>query len=205
MMTLATTILIARFTVLTPRDGMQAAFESGYKRHLEWHRAHEDPWTWHGWTIITGDRIGTFVDATVDRTPAEIDAPVSPAEDQADFGYTIAPYARLISSAFYRARPDLCRKRTLPFESAFSSMATIRVEPADRKAFETALAAKDVDGTCFELMSGGEAVTYLLLRPAKSLAAAITLGDDLAGMRIRQLTLEVLRYRPDLTYVAAAR
>ena len=52
----------ARITVLAPRDGMQKEFEEGYKRHLEWHRAHADRWSWYGWTVTTGERFGTFID-----------------------------------------------------------------------------------------------------------------------------------------------
>src|SRR5262245_50158225 len=107
MTLLAAAALLARFTTIAPNAGMDADFEAGYRRHLEWHRAHRDPWTWHGWTIVSGERLGLFVDATVDRTIEEVDAPVAPAEDRADNERNVAPHARFVSSSLYRLRPDL--------------------------------------------------------------------------------------------------
>ena len=177
-----TLMLLARFTFIMPKEG----FDAGYQRHLEWHRAHADPWIWHGWTVVTGERLGMFVDATIDRTPAEIDSPVAPAEDQADFLKTVAPVGQLVSSAIYRSRPDLCR--TSSIVAPFASMITVRTT-------EAAIAAKKIDGACFELRSGGTAVTYLIIRPAATLSAAAAF-DAFPGA-----TVEALRYRKDLTYV----
>lgn len=177
-----TLILLARFTMIEPKEG----FDAGYQRHLEWHRAHNDPWVWHGWTIITGARIGTFVDATVDRTPQEIDTAVSPAEDAADFARNVSPVGRLISSSIFRSRADLCRTKSI--DAPFAAL--IIVHGSDR-----AIKAANIDGACFELTSGGDAPTYLIIRPARSLSAALS-APPIAGA-----TIEAMRYRKDLTYV----
>ena len=44
--------------------GMQTRFEEGYHRHLEWHRQAKDPLVWYGWYVMTGDKLGRFVDGT---------------------------------------------------------------------------------------------------------------------------------------------
>src|SRR4051812_24549663 len=105
--TLIAATLFARFTVLAPKEGMQNDFEAGYKRHLEWHAAQPDTWSWLGWSIVTGDRIGTFIDATVGHEAADFDAPVAPAADLADNVKNVLPYGRLVTSAIYRERRDL--------------------------------------------------------------------------------------------------
>src|SRR4030081_1022546 len=75
--------LIGRLTLLQPKAGMNHSFEEGYQRHLEWHRRNGDPWTWHGWSVVMGDRYGVFVDASLGHAPQDLSSPVKPAEDAA--------------------------------------------------------------------------------------------------------------------------
>jgi len=35
----------------TPKPGMDEQFDAGYQKHLAWHRAHQDPLVWYGWTV----------------------------------------------------------------------------------------------------------------------------------------------------------
>jgi hypothetical protein len=46
----------ARIALLRPHDGATVDFESGYIRHLDWHRQAKDPFVWYGWTIWAGER-----------------------------------------------------------------------------------------------------------------------------------------------------
>lgn len=84
---------IAQVAIWRPKPGQQAAFEEGYRRHLEWHRRAGDPWSWHGWYVVSGPRDGLFIDATLDRTWADFDAAVQPAEDAADNARNVEPFA----------------------------------------------------------------------------------------------------------------
>src|SRR3712207_749574 len=72
----------ARIALLRPHDGKTVEFEAGYIRHLEWHRQAKDPWAWYGWTIWAGERQRWFVYATFGHTAANLDNPVSPADDE---------------------------------------------------------------------------------------------------------------------------
>jgi len=85
------------------KPGMARDFEEGYKRHLDWHRKNNDTWTWRGWTIVSGEHFGYFVDGTFFHTWKELDTPVSPAADSADNGVNVMPYAEIRSAAFYEA------------------------------------------------------------------------------------------------------
>jgi len=67
---------------------MDHDFEEGYKRHLGWHRQNGDSWSWNGWTIISGDATGYFVDGTFFHAWSDLDSPVSPAADGADNAVT---------------------------------------------------------------------------------------------------------------------
>ena len=205
MKTILAAALLARFTVLVPHENMLDELEAGYRRHLEWHRTAGDRWTWHGWTIITGDRLGTFIDATIDRTPEEIDAPVKPLEDRADNQRNVFPYVRSATSSMYRARPDLCSAAESSIDAPFSTMATVHVHPGRQSAFEEHLKKNRTQAVCFELLSGGAQPSYLFLLPAQKFSAALTTGLKLDHPSVASIVRELLRYRPDLTYVPAPR
>jgi hypothetical protein len=49
---------IAHFSVWSPKQ--EANFKSGYKQHLQWHKANNDSWNWYGWYIISGPRAGNL-------------------------------------------------------------------------------------------------------------------------------------------------
>ena len=200
-MSVAAAVLIARITVLAPNSGMHQEFEAGYKRHLDWHRGQRDPWTWHGWSVISGERAGWFIDATVDRTPQELDAPVAPAEDWADNNKNVLPYARLVSSSIYRLRPDLGTGETPVIASPFVSMIEFRVPAREKARFESAIQRKRLPGVCFELISGGATPSYLLFRPADKLSTLVTFDPLIEG--VDSADVQALRYRRDLTYVPA--
>ena len=86
---------IAQFAIWKPNRGQEQTFEAGYKRHLKWHEANEDPWDWYGWYIVSGPRYGQFVDATFDHAWSEFDTPIKPAEDRADNFLHVFPFGEL--------------------------------------------------------------------------------------------------------------
>ena len=204
--TLIAATLFARFTVLAPKEGMQNDFEAGYKRHLEWHAAQPDTWSWLGWTVATGDRIGTFIDATVDREAADFDAPVAPAADVADNVKNVLPYARLVSSAVYRERRDLGSRQTSDLKARVLTMMTVDVEPSAVARLETQLRAAKANIIVFELVNGGEVPRYLIFVPAQKMsevAEAATVPVLRDG--VRRMTVETVRFRGDLSYEPASK
>lgn len=191
---------LARLTVLVPKDGQDQQFEDGYKRHLEWHRAHGDRWTWLGWTVVTGERLGWFVDGTFDRSPAEIDAPVAPAEDAADNETNVQPHASFASSSLY-VRRDGARSALKTLTAAFLSVTTCRVHPGRERDFQRALEARGGEQLVLELVSGGARPTWLVLRPAATLGHLLEADWLPQSDAIDSCTSEALRYRGDLSYV----
>lgn len=201
MSTLIATLLVARFTILVPLPEERKAFEEGYRRHLEWHRRHDDPWAWHGWTVISGERYGTFIDATIGRTPEEMDRPVAPAEDAADMAENVLPAVGAASTALYRLRPDLCAGTAEAIAAPFASLVRVRVRPGRRQELERTLAARRPVALCFELLSGGETPSYLLVFPYRELSAVLRGGAPPVGTAAEAVSVELLRYRPDLSYL----
>lgn len=223
---------VARMAVLRPKEGMQAEFEAGYRRHLEWHRAQDDPWAWYGWQILTGDRVGWFVDGTFGHAWADLDRAVAPAEDAADNAENVAPYADFATHAVYRLRPELTSARFLEARRTppFVELITVEVVPGRERAFERLArrihraldASRSSEHAVYELVNGSSTRHYLIMLPRERLAdlqrsprgfaglmqSALGTADDgavgpPATSSIRAIRSELLRYRPDLSYIPA--
>ncbi|MCF6406337.1 hypothetical protein L3C95_25805 [Chitinophaga filiformis] len=86
---------VAQFVIWEPKEGQALTFETGYRQHLQWHAANDDPWDWYGWYFTSGPRSGQFMDATVDHAWQDFDTPLKPAEDGADNKLHVYPFADL--------------------------------------------------------------------------------------------------------------
>lgn len=205
---------VARLVVWQPKPGMARDFEEGYKRHLEWHRKNNDPWTWHGWMIASGERDGYFMDGTFSHRWTDLDSPVSPAADGADNDLNTVPYADVRSAATYESvlgevttqlltstlltlyHFDLVPGAHAEFESLIS--AGLRTQPAIRHAL---------------LRPANGATGYILLlsadKPSDFAAQSAFVRNLLQGMRqktrgnpvLADYRTETARYRADLSYV----
>lgn len=170
--------------------GEEAAFEAGYAEHLKWHAAHADTLPWFGWYVTSGPRTGLFVDGTFGITFAAMDARPDPAGDGADMEAKVLPHAKARAYSAYTLWPQpstvrgLEDRRPSPTLDAYS----LRVEPGDVAAFETALLASaqagkgDLGWTWYRLAGGGEVGTYLVLAPRRNWADLARRPADLAGL-----------------------
>lgn len=218
--------LAARIVVIKPKEGMQKQFEEGYKRHLEWHRRNKDTWTWYGWQIIAGDRLGYFMDGTFGHRWEDFDAPVSPAEDAADNAANVTPYADFLSLGHYALRPDISRGSLLEdrMPSPFLELLSYHIRPGREAEFEAlvrksngarARISPSARYTWYQLINGGEQSTYILLLPLNKLSelqfsqklVAGFLGESNTSKNARradsvvgEVRSETLRYRADMSY-----
>lgn len=209
----------ARMVVITPKAGREAAFEQGYARHLQWHRNNSDPWTWHGWSFVLGERLGKFMDGTFRHAAADFDGAVDPAGDAADNDLNVSKHADFSSHAVYRHLDTPGTDAALPDASPYLSMVTYRLHAGGEAAFETAIVrcANLPRGrhAWMKLSRGGDAPEYLLLRPVRTFGAAALLPDYFrrtdAGSRsecrisgvVEYARDELLRHRDELSYFPA--
>ena len=196
----------ARVVLLQPKPDQASAFAAGYERQLGWHRDHEDPWTWRGWTFVLGGRIGQFMDGTFGHALTDFDQAVDPAGDAADNAVNVAPYADFVSHGVYERLPAASAGAALPDASPFLVLNTYVVVPGQEEAFETAVARLARDSrlrmSLFRLRVGGAVSQYLLMRPAPSFSG----GAALPALRlppglVQQAQSELLRYQPQLSYL----
>ncbi len=194
----------ARISTLRPHDGDTVDFEAGYIRHLEWHRQAKDSWRWYGWTIWAGDRQRSFVYATFNRTTAELNAPVSPVDDERDNIINVTPHAQFTGSALYEFLPELSRGSGEPTPSARVEMLTVELTPGNAKSFEAALRGEPQGETLwYRMIAGGSAPRYVRLRPRASLGALLDERAELpeaAARLVAKETIEILSFRPAMSY-----
>ncbi|HZX26798.1 MAG TPA: hypothetical protein VFF16_07010, partial [Telluria sp.] len=187
------------------------AFESGYQRHLAWHKGAGDRWSWFGWYFVLGDRLGQFMDGTFFHAADDFDHAVAPAEDRADNGKNVDPYADFLSHGIYEQMPQASAGSALPDRSPFLAMTTYFIAPGRADKFEALLQARhktaphEARYTWYRLNVGGEAPQYVLLRPAASFGAAASLKDPLAGTAdsagvVTRTRSELLRFAPQMSY-----
>lgn len=207
----------ARIVAWQPKEGMTREFDLGYRRHLDWHRAQNDSWSWHGWSIVTGPRTGYFVDGTFFHHWTDFDSPVAPREDAADNALNVSPYATLRSVGAFEA-VDVARFDATQLTAPLLTFTYIEVAPGRAAQFESLVASRGSAGraetTSFALLRPvAGAHEYLLLLPARlqsdlvaharfteDLLARIAKGQAGAPIVVRVRT-ETGRYREDLSYM----
>ena len=215
----------------TPKPGMEAQFDAGYRKHLEWHRAQHDPLVWYGWYVTHGPRMGTFIDGSFGAPFAAFDQRVAPAEDAKDNERTFFPYAQPVFRNVYRVRRDL--STATPLEkwepTSMIEVHTYKVKPGKSYQFEQiarrvrgVTAASNAKGihTWYEGVGGTGTKEYLLMVARDGFAAfdagpadlesVLSTIDDATARRellsayasaIDEVTSELWRYRSDLSLI----
>lgn len=220
----------AQLYVYKLKEGMQQLFEEGYKRHLAWHRQHEDSLVWYGWMVTSGERRGYFINGTFGNRWQAFDERVDLAGDRADAMLNVAPYAEPISISSFRYRSDLS---TSPFLEERVPTSRLRVfyyylHPGAEHRFDEVIkqlmaALRQTEPAppqaWYQLLEGGEYPCYVLMIPQQhwadyeeeeaSLTAQVisNLSSTAADAALATITQVVRRvysetwsYRADLSY-----
>jgi hypothetical protein len=199
----------ARIAFLRPHDGDTVDFEAGYIRHLEWHRQHQDTWSWYGWNITFGERQRWLVYATFGHSAASFDNAVDPAEDERDNISNVTPHGQYLGNGLYEYLPALSRGTGVPQPTARLEFTTVELNPGAEAAFESALRAGQSglqeETLWFRMVAGATMPRYVRLRPRPNLAAILdTRSDQALPASVAPLTagttIEVLTLRPTMSY-----
>ena len=157
-----------------PKQGVDARFDEGYRKHLEWHRGKRDPLAWYGWYVTSGERAGMFIDGSFGAPFAAFDRRVDPAGDAADAARNVTPFATPAFRASYRLRREFSTGFPLEQWQPSRNVQVFRytLHPGAGRRFEAVLRAlheqlqQDRDApmhTWYELVSGGPSPGYLLM------------------------------------------
>ena len=113
---------------------------NGYKKHLEWHKANNDPILWYAWFVVEGERLGHFIDGAYGVTGTQFDSRPDPAGDAADAIENFVPFADMQYRRIYRLRKDLGTSSFLENRKPSSLMQVVyyQVRPGTQVSFEAA-------------------------------------------------------------------
>jgi hypothetical protein len=218
----------------TPKPGMDAQFDAGYQKHLAWHRTHNDPLVWYGWTITHGPRMGMFIDGSFGAPFSAFDHRVAPADDAKDADRTFMAFGEPAFRAVYRVRRDL--STGTPLEqwqpTAMAEVHVYKLKLGKAAQFEQIVkrmrAVVEASGgqgmhTWYEGVGGTASPEFMLMvarndwasydkspgdleRVMSSVEDATTRRELLAAYAacVDSVTSEIWRYRPEMSLIPAA-
>lgn len=200
------------FTFAYSPSGTAVDLASGYKKHLEWHKARNDPILWYAWFVVEGERIGHFVDGAFDVTGAEFDARPDPAGDAADAVENFLPTARMQYRRIFRLRKTLGTSSFLEERrpSPFLQVVYYRVYPGRQVRFEAAARAvarvarqAGIEYAMYEMLTGAEGPLYAMYVPLRGFGS---FDEPMTSLeRVAEsagLNLELTEAMQDLTVAA---
>lgn len=90
------------------KPGMTAQYEQGRAKHMAWHKAQNDKWSWEVWEITTGENTGNFLVASCGHDWKDFDTREKfDVADGADANASMGPYLAGSTMAYYVHRSDL--------------------------------------------------------------------------------------------------
>jgi hypothetical protein len=99
---------VAVINTHTPKQGMGEKYEAARKKHMAWHKAQKDPWTWLTWEIVSGEASGGYYTASFGHVWKDFDAQEKfEKADNADFDKGIGPTIGRSFQSYYVRRADL--------------------------------------------------------------------------------------------------
>ncbi|MGD1146488.1 MAG: hypothetical protein ABR961_00885 [Thermoanaerobaculaceae bacterium] len=213
------------------KPGMEAQLEEAGKKHFAWHRRQGDTWSVYLWQVITGDDAGDYIVGTFGHTWKDYDAREAfNVADDKDAMASVGPFMQSDIPSIWRHLEDVSRPGDMTAGPAkFSQLTHYFVKPSKISVFIDALkeikAALDeakfpVRSNWYALASGGKGPHYVVATernswaefagPDKSMSKVL---EEKLGARkatelideIREATTsfysEILRFRPDLSYM----
>jgi len=212
------------------KDGVSVAqYEAGRKKHMAWHKAQNDPWTWNVYEIMTGPDTGGYLITSRGHSWADLDTWQDKlgAADTADAQASMAGTQGSTEMSYWTQLNAISR---LPPADAppskYLALTLFRTKPGNGQAFEAAIAKINealtaakypVHSIWYRLASGGQAPAYVVVTPRANLAALGLPGPvaSLAGSlgpakaaelgkaiydNVESITTELLESRADLGY-----
>jgi len=166
---------VAVINTHTPKPGSTAKYEAARKKHMAWHKAQKDTWTWLTWEVVSGEESGTYYTASFGHAWKDFDAQEKfEKTDTADFDKGIGPTLGRSFTSYYVRRADL--SLTAPSDappSAYSVLSFFLLTPQGPNDFLDAV-KKINDGikktnyrqqgpsAWYQLVNGGEGPLYVL-------------------------------------------
>lgn len=117
------------FTKVKP--GSESQWEEARKRHVAFHKQHNDTWTWEASQVVTGDNMGEYVVSTCGHSWKDFDdwEKKMGKEDAADAMAGMGPLEQSNTNSFYTFRADLSRAPANGPSMPMSSVTVFQLRP----------------------------------------------------------------------------
>ena len=224
---------ISRVSFWTVKAGMFDQFETGLKKHNEFHGSMNDPNALHTWTVLNGPDAGRYLRGSLGHDWADFDREESTSEEDArDVAANLDPYIESDLPQHYLFLRDISSQPNSEGIAPMSNVIFFRLNQAGEQAFREAITKthEAIVKTQWpskgyfwhELWSGGEHPTFVLVLPMDSWADMVPIEPafpamimeaygpeegrallETFGQTINKQWSQVHQYRPDLSYVPA--
>src|SRR5712675_1431932 len=185
---------VCRIYFSMPKPGAVQQYEAGRKKHMQFHRAQKDTWTWNTYAIETGDNAGTYVTSSCGHAWKDFDewdARMGKA-DTADGATNLSPYVQGGRNGFYVYRSDMSLAPANQPPAPMTAVTIFVLHPgagtdliAAVKKINDAL-GKQADwpktAGWLQLVNGGEAPTFVLLSARQNWADFAPLAKTTADV-----------------------
>ena len=212
------------------QPGKVKQYEEGSKKHIDWHRKQNDPWTWVAWEVITGEDTGTYCWGSFGHNWEDFDSPGAPPDaDEANWQETGAPFVQSTEVSFWTNLPNVSNPSE--GQAAMDSVIFFHTRYGTEEKFNHLIGEfhKAIEKTnmpwnyeWYALVSGGNEGTYALVLPRPNFAAFNPTGKPFPKMLeeaygkagadallakwrkvVKSANSELTRSRPDLGYIPA--
>ena len=225
--------MICEVHVNKVKPGMAAQYEQGRAKHMAWHKAQNDAWSWNTWEITTGQDTGNYLVTSCGHTWKDFDSRdkfnVADSENaNATMGASMAEE----TMAYYTLRAELSATPKPGQQPKYLSVTFFWLKPEGLTDFTNGVkqvnqafsktSTPRATSYWYSLANGGMGPEMVLVQERNSMAemAGTTTktleeimkeayGNDNDLMSLRKAyngnRSELLQYRPDLSYTAPAK
>jgi hypothetical protein len=173
---------LCRIYFTTPKPGSSEQYEAGRKKHMQFHRAQKDTWTWNTYAIDTGDDAGTYITSSCGHQWKDFDEwdKRMGKIDTADGAINLAPFTVGGRNGFYVYRSDMSLAPANAAPAPMTVATIYLLHPGAAPDFIAAVKrinaalSKQPDwpktSGWLQLANGGDGPTFVLLNPRQNWA-----------------------------------
>ena len=123
------------------RPGTVQEYEASRKKHMEWHKAQNDPWVWEVFEVLTGPDTGSYLIASGEHQWKEMEAWVARMgdADAADSRASMGQYIASTQREYWTQLNAISRLPKTPDRAPLITVTRYRVKPGHEAAFRAAI------------------------------------------------------------------
>ena len=166
---------VAIINTHTPKPGSGEKYEAARKKHMAWHKAQKDSWTWLTWEVVSGEASGTYYTASFGHAWKDLDTQDKfEKADTADFDKGIGPTLGRAFTSYYVRRADLsltAPSATPPSPYSFLTFFLLKPEGVNdfldavkkiNEGIKKTNYRQSGPSSWYQLVNGGEGPMYVL-------------------------------------------